>query len=133
MKAQPFFWLFSDLTISDPSGKIHGIAHRRFSFINKKYDLVDERGRLIATIKSPFWRLWQFPIQDPSGKPWGLISKKWGGVLKEVFTDADTFKIDFPPGCSANEKALILGTAFTIDLDFFEENVRRGSSLSWNN
>jgi len=130
---RPFFWFFSDLTISDASGEVVGIAHRRFSLINKKYDLVDNRGRLVALIKSPFWRLWRFPIMDPQGQQWGLITKKWGGALKEIFTDTDSFKVDFPINASSQEKALILGTAFTIDLDYFEDNVKRGVSYSWNN
>jgi uncharacterized protein YxjI len=130
---RPFFWFFSELTISDAQGEVIGIAHRRFSLINKKYDLVDNRGRLVASIKSPFWRLWRFPVLTPQGQDWGLITKKWGGALKEIFTDTDSFKIDFPTSASSEEKALILGTAFTIDLDFFEDNVKRGVTYSWNN
>jgi uncharacterized protein YxjI len=123
-----FFWFFSDLTIARPSGEVLGSVHRRFGFIHKKYDLRDASGRLFATVSSPIWRLWTFPIIGTSGQSHGAeVAKKWGGALREIFTDADTFRVNFGSGSwSEAERAVILACAISIDFDFFENN--QGSS-----
>ncbi len=128
---RPFFWFFSDLTVSSNDStnrnKILGHIKRRFGILYKKYDLLDEHGALFGTIKSPIWRLWTFPIKDRMEVERATISKKWGGVLREMFTDADTYLIDYKD-CSAwtlSQKSIILAAAISIDFDFFEENQSR--------
>ncbi|MGE0173350.1 MAG: phospholipid scramblase-related protein [Oligoflexales bacterium] len=120
-----FFFFFSDLFVADNLGRQIGTIHRRFGIIYKKYDLRGENGVTFATIKSPFWRLWTFPVlDDRTGRQTGEIGKRWGGMIKEVFTDADTFRIMFDSGSSytLNQKLLIFAAAISIDFDFFEKN-----------
>ena len=50
----------------------------------------------------------------------GRISKKWGGAMKEVFTDADNFGVQFPAEWEPPLKALFLGAVFLIDFVHFE-------------
>ncbi|XP_030042961.1 phospholipid scramblase 2 [Microcaecilia unicolor] len=50
----------------------------------------------------------------------GRISKQWSGLLKEVFTDADNFGIQFPMDLDVKIKAVLLGACFLIDFMFFE-------------
>ncbi|XP_029436319.1 phospholipid scramblase 1-like isoform X2 [Rhinatrema bivittatum] len=50
----------------------------------------------------------------------GRISKQWSGLLKEVFTDADNFGIQFPMDLDVKIKAVLLGATFLIDFMFFE-------------
>ena len=52
-----------------------------------------------------------------------LISKRWGGGLREIFTDADTFMVDFGNGIWTEEqRQVIFAAAMSIDFDFFENN-----------
>uniref|UniRef100_A0A8C4WGJ8 Phospholipid scramblase n=1 Tax=Gopherus evgoodei TaxID=1825980 RepID=A0A8C4WGJ8_9SAUR len=44
----------------------------------------------------------------------GQISKQWGGLLKEVFTDTDVFGIQFPVDLDVKMKAVLLGACFLI-------------------
>jgi uncharacterized protein YxjI len=119
-----FFFFFSDLFVYGEMSQLIGSIHRRFGLLTKKYDLKDSMGRVFATIKSPVWRLWTFPIADPRGLIRGAeITKKWGGVLKEVFTDTDTYCVNFGENeLSVEQKAIILAAAISIDFDFFENN-----------
>uniref|UniRef100_A0AAR2LKF1 Phospholipid scramblase n=1 Tax=Pygocentrus nattereri TaxID=42514 RepID=A0AAR2LKF1_PYGNA len=55
------------------------------------------------------------------GKPIGRISKQWTGLLKEVFTDADNFGIQFPLDMDVKMKAVLMGACFLIDFIFFEK------------
>lgn len=125
---RPFYFFFSDMSVSmangsSDTGERVGDIKTRFGILKRKYDLLDGRGRLFARIESPRWRLWTFFIKDQRDEDAGKISKKWGGALTEIFSDSDTFGIDLSKRAwSDKEKALLLFSALSIDLDFFEEN-----------
>ncbi|EHA99217.1 Phospholipid scramblase 2 [Heterocephalus glaber] len=51
----------------------------------------------------------------------GKITKHWSGFLREAFTDADNFGIQFPLDLDVKIKAALLGACFLIDFMFFEE------------
>ena len=120
---RPFFFFFSDMKVQDASGKLVGDIKTRFGVLKRKYDLVNSNGVVTARIESPRWRLWTFFISDRSGASAGEISKKWGGALKEVFSDTDNFALDLSKRQWADdEKTLLLFATMSIDLDFFEEN-----------
>ncbi|XP_027625241.1 phospholipid scramblase 1 isoform X2 [Tupaia chinensis] len=50
----------------------------------------------------------------------GRISKHWTGIVREAFTDADNFGIQFPLDLDVKMKAVMLGACFLIDFMFFE-------------
>jgi hypothetical protein len=50
----------------------------------------------------------------------GKIVKVWTGAMKELFTDADNFEVEFPPGIDAQAKARILGALILTNQMFFE-------------
>ncbi|XP_034852306.1 phospholipid scramblase 1 isoform X2 [Mirounga leonina] len=51
----------------------------------------------------------------------GKISKQWTGFMREAFTDADNFGIQFPLDLDVKMKAVMLGACFLIDFMFFEK------------
>ncbi|XP_020637509.3 phospholipid scramblase 2 [Pogona vitticeps] len=55
----------------------------------------------------------------------GRISKQWTGFVKEAFTDADNFGIQFPLDLDVKMKAVMLGACFLIDFMFFEHGQNR--------
>lgn len=120
-----FFFFFSELEVHDDLARNLGRVRRRFGLIYKRYDLEDSQGKVFAHIKSPRWRLWTFAMQSPDGQELGEITKRWGGALREIFTDADTYRIDLSKFSDA-QKAVVFAAAVSIDFDFFENN--QGSS-----
>lgn len=120
--SRPFFFLFSDITVRVPNGPILGSAHRRYEIINnKKYELRDANGAKFAELKGGILRLWTFAIRDKEGNEVARISKKWSGLLKEYFTDADNFMIEFGnKNWTPQQRAVIFATAISVDFDFFE-------------
>ncbi|XP_034290702.1 phospholipid scramblase 1-like [Pantherophis guttatus] len=60
----------------------------------------------------------------------GRISKKWGGVLQEFFTDVDFLGISFPLDLDVKMKAVMLGAGFLLDFIFFEEVGEGGGRCS---
>lgn len=122
---RPFFFFFSNMAIRGPEATVIGRAKKRFGIIYKKYDLCIGEEEVFARIKAPLWRLWTFQVYDLQGNPIAAITKKWGGVLKEVFTDSDRFEVQFPEQATSEQKAVLLASALSIDLDYFEENAGR--------
>ena len=50
----------------------------------------------------------------------GKITKKWSGLLKETFTDADTFGLSVDADTKPEHVVLLLGAVFLIDFVHFE-------------
>ncbi|XP_069329229.1 phospholipid scramblase 1-like isoform X2 [Eulemur rufifrons] len=62
----------------------------------------------------------------------GKISKQWSGLLREAFTDADNFGIQFPLDLDVKMKAVMIGACFLIDFMFFEKTGNREQrSVLW--
>jgi uncharacterized protein YxjI len=129
---RPFFFWFSSLEVKTEGGAGLGRVERRFGLIYKKYDLVDVNGRTFAKVSSPLWRLWTFPVRHTSGVGAAEISKKWGGALREIFADADTFRVAIEEGnWSGPERWVLFAAAISIDFDFFENNQGSGGLFSF--
>lgn len=117
----PFRWFFQRLEIKDNEGQSIGAIQQRWAILHKRFDVEDAGGRVIMEVKSPLWRIWTFPFIR-RGETVAVIEKKWGGILKEVFTDGDTFRIQFQStDLSAHERALIVTAGLFIDLQYFEQ------------
>ena len=48
------------------------------------------------------------------------MKKKWSGLLKEAFTEADNFEVEFVADIDPRWKALALAAAVLIDVVHFE-------------
>ena len=116
---RPFRFFFSEIEIQDPVGRRMGSVERQFSVFNSLYTVTGRRPTEKYEIFGPLFRPWTFKIRQ-RGQDCGLISKRWGGLRRETFTDADAFGIEFPPGISHDLKAVFLGAVFLIDFAHFE-------------
>ena len=124
--SRAFFWFLSHLDVRDGDDRPLGSLHRRFSVLRRRFSLEDSGGRLIGEITgSPFRR--NTFILERQGREMARITKQWSGILKEAFSDADTFRIQLQsPGLDQDAILLILAAAFAIDLDAFESGGRGG-------
>jgi Zn-finger nucleic acid-binding protein len=123
---RPFYWFFSSMKVySEATQKAVGRIERKFAILHRVYELHDETGRLFARIRSPWWRFWTFPVVDLEGQRRAVIAKKWSGLFREGFTDADSFAIDFGDyAWTLSQRAVLFAAAISIDFDFFENNQR---------
>ncbi|MBI5623307.1 MAG: hypothetical protein HY924_05975 [Elusimicrobia bacterium] len=122
---RPWHWIWSSTYVEDGGGRPVGAVHRRFRWISRRFDIVDAAGQAVAGVEAGFFRIWTFDLVDPAGAKMGTITKKWGGLLKEVFSDADRFVVMLDgPTAPANDdgKAVLLGAALALDFDYFEDN-----------
>jgi hypothetical protein len=127
---RPFYWIWSDMMVYSSDNQLIGSVHRRFSLFFKKYTLRDNRQREFATIKSAFWRIWTFPVYNMTGKEIALISKKWTGFLKEIFTDSDSYLVEYKLVQKLPlHKSLIFAASISIDFYYFENNQGRSGGV----
>lgn len=116
----PFKVLFQELHVKSPDGRELGVLDQRFGLLRKRFDVRFADGRN-AEVASPLWTPWTFKITR-EGTEIARIEKKWSGLLKEAFTDADNFRVVFAPGMLGNaERAVVLLAAVFVDLIYFEK------------
>lgn len=70
--------------------------------------------------KTPFY-VYKPGVTPSSGNQVGKIVKLWRGIGTEFFTDAASFRVEYPPDASAESKARLMGTTFFINILFFEK------------
>lgn len=120
----PFRWLWFNecLLVHDAQGTYLGAIQRRFSFFSKIFDILAPNGDVLLSVKSPLWKPWTFEFMS-QGQRQAIVEKKWSGMLKEMFTDADTFRLGFDnPNLRDETRWLLIAAALFIDLQYFEDN-----------
>jgi uncharacterized protein YxjI len=116
---RPFRFYFHELKIMEPGGRTLGTIQRRFSLLRRIYSVLDRSGNEIFQLFGPILHPWTFEIRK-NEKEYGKITKKWSGLLKEGFSDADNFGVTFPATWDVSVKSLFLGAVFLIDFVHFE-------------
>lgn len=116
---RPFRFYFHEIDIMDSQGQHLGTIKKRFSLVRRIYSVMDPDDREIYRLYGPILKPWTFEIRDNT-TTLGKIRKKWSGIGKEMFTDADNFSVTFPSELDAEAMTLFLGAVFLIDFVHFE-------------
>lgn len=117
---RPWTWFFSELHVSDGNGQPVGMIDQRFAFLSRRFVINDPSGQPLGELHGPLFRPWTFRILQ-NGQEVGKVTKKWGGLLKEAFTDADTFGVELGPSMSPQLRTMALAATFLIDFLYFED------------
>ena len=125
---KPFTWFFHRIDVFQGDKKL-GAIERRFTWLNRRFVVETADGRELFTIESPMLQFWTFRLMF-KGTEVGVIKKQWGGALKEWFTDADVFGLEYDdlPELEAVRPLLMIATLL-VDLVHFENNTGGGGSL----
>lgn len=75
--------------------------------------------------KVPFYIYPAEQAQTDGMAPIGKIIKKPKNVCSEIFTEANTFDVQFPPSASGTQKAIIAGSSIFLNALFFEEDISK--------
>ncbi|XP_065226906.1 phospholipid scramblase 1-like isoform X2 [Planococcus citri] len=114
------------LHVYSPPGNLVGIVEQNFTWFAPSFDIQNEHGQAVLKLSGPVNRTAFFSDVDFKIKSLdkstvvGKISKQWGGLKREWFTDADLFGISFPLDLDVRIKAVLFGACFLIDFMFFE-------------
>ena len=121
---RPFRFYFHRADVVDSQGQTIGVIERRFSVLRRIYSVLDSSGKEVFQLFGPILHPWTFQIRN-DGIEYGKVTKKWSGLLKEGFTDADNFGVMFSAEWDVKLKALFLGAVFLIDFVHFENKGNR--------
>ena len=116
---RPFRFYFHRAEVVNAKGQTIGTIERRFALLRRIYAVMDRSGTEIFQLFGPLLHPWTFLIKK-NALECGKITKKWSGLLKEGFTDADNFGVTFPAQWDIKWKAISLGAVFLIDFVHFE-------------
>ncbi|XP_064468734.1 phospholipid scramblase 2-like [Ornithodoros turicata] len=119
--------LLQEMQVEAPPDELIGSVYEECSACQPAFRIYDTSGNLVLRVLGPRitascpWQMdVRYQILTLNGSEIGVISKVWGGLLKEMFTDADTFSLTFPFDLDVRIKACLLGCAILIDYMFFE-------------
>lgn len=115
----PWRFFFQRVEVQDEAGRRLGAVQQRFAVFGKAFDVEDAAGRAVLRVRSPVWRLWTFAFER-RGAEVARVEKRWTGLLAEVFTDRDSFRLTFGPSASGTERLLVLAASLFVDLVYFE-------------
>jgi uncharacterized protein YxjI len=118
---RPWTWFFSELHVTDGHGQRLGMIDQRFAFFARRFVILDPNNRELAQLHGPFFRPWTFRVMQGDHEV-GRITKQWSGLLREAFTDADTFGVELGPSMDPRLRALVLAATFLIDFLYFEDS-----------
>ncbi|CAL2027285.1 unnamed protein product [Caenorhabditis brenneri] len=117
-----------ECTVSTPSMGVLGTMKQKFGCCRVILDVMDSNGQPIFEIAGPDCCTLsgcgdkEFSIRTPNTEQViGAITKKWGGILRETYTKADTFFVSFPQNLDVKLKGVLLGATFLIDFMQFEQ------------
>jgi len=116
---RPFKFIYHRVEVSDAGGQMLGTVERRWPTLRRVFTVRDAAGNKLYELFGPILHPWTFRIHQ-SGQEVGRITKKWSGLMKEVFTKADNFGIALPPQADPTARAVLLGAVFLIDFMYFE-------------
>ena len=116
---RPFRFIFHRLEVDTAGGERVGAIQRRWSWIRRIYVIEDAQGRVVADLFGPFLRPWTFEVRV-NEQVQGTIAKRWSGLAKEMFTDADNFGVDLVRLPDPQLRALAFAATVLIDVVHFE-------------
>ncbi len=125
---KPWTFFFARAEVTDGHGRPLGVVRQRFKLFGRRLEILSPSGGVLAEIDGPLLHPWTFHVRRRETEI-ATISKRWGGVLRELFTDADSFGVHFLKVDDPTLRRLVLAATMLIDLAYFE-NRKRGGGIA---
>ena len=110
-----FSWFLSKIQVFDENDNLVGIFKQRLSF-RANFDMLDKRENLVCKLKGNLIG-WNFKFMKGDTEV-GLVTKKWAGIGKEMFTSADNYILEIKEKVEKDSplRLLILAAVICIDM-----------------
>jgi uncharacterized protein YxjI len=115
-----FTFLRSRVQVVAGDGRSLGYFKSKVFSLGGGFHVYDNTDQLVADIKGD-WKGWNFRFLDKDGAELGQVSKKWGGIAKELFTSADNYVIHVNEGQPQAAMLLLLAAGIAIDTVYKEK------------
>jgi len=106
----------SKVQVFDEQERYVGGFHQKFFSIGGKFDVLDAQGAPLCTLQGK-WTAWEFRFFSKE-RDYALVTKKWAGLGKELFTSADNYILQIKDNVASDDPAriLILAAVLVIDM-----------------
>ncbi len=125
------WYLFrSRVEVHDSQDQLVGYFKSKFFTISGGFHVYDKDDKHFAEVKGKLLG-WNYRFLTPDGKvEMGQVSKKLGamGILKELFTSADTFGVEVSEDLEDQPMAKMLILAATLAIDLIYKSESRGGA-----
>jgi uncharacterized protein YxjI len=112
---RPRAFVRSTVEVADATGALVGRIAQENLIGKIRFALSDADGAPLGALRAENWRAWDFQIVDPGEREVARITKKWGGVLREGFTTADTYVFTIEADVQGPLRVLCFAAAAAVD------------------
>lgn len=114
--------LRSTVTVQNARGQGLGSFKSKLLSIGGHFFVHDTAGRQVAEVKGD-WKGWNFRFTTLDGTALGQVTRKWGGIGRELFTSADNYVIalDEKAALPPETSALLIAAGLAIDIVYKEQ------------
>ena len=109
-------FILSKIQVYDENDNIVGIFKQRLFPFGNDFDMLDKSENLVCKLKGNFIG-WNFKFLKGDSEV-GLVTKKWAGIGKEMFTSADNYILEIKDKVEKDSplRLLILAAVICIDM-----------------
>jgi uncharacterized protein YxjI len=120
----PLVSIHRGFTILRSKIKVIGAGRKPLGYFTSKlfsigggFNVFDNANKQVAQVKGN-WKGWDFKFLNNGGREIGLVTKKWAGLGKELFSTADNYIISVSDASAAHPDiiALLLAAGLSIDI-----------------
>lgn len=106
----------STVRVENGAGKPLGSFKQKFFSIGGAFDVLNPADQVVCSLKGK-WTGWEFRFVQGE-RELAMVTKKWAGLGKELFTSADNYVLDISPRVAQNDpvRSLILASVLCIDM-----------------
>lgn len=110
-------FFLSTVEVLDERDNVIGKFKQKFFSIGGKFEVLDQSDRPLCMLKG-HWASWDFKFVSNDGKEFAVVTKKWAGLGKELFTSADNYVLQINSEVPENHplRQLIIAAVMCIDL-----------------
>jgi len=117
-------FLHATVVVTDAAGSELGRFRSKLFSLGGGFLVCDAAGSQVADVQGD-WKGWNFRFLGAAGEELGVVTKKWAGVGRELFTTADSYMIALAAGATGSgaprHAALLLAAGLAIDIVFKEK------------
>jgi uncharacterized protein YxjI len=108
--------------VIDRNGRQIGSLKSKLFSLGGSFEIFDAVGNQTAELKGD-WKGWNFTLRRANGEELGKVTKKWGGIGKELFTSADNYVIALNDQTAHSQEsvAMLLAAGIAVDTVYKEK------------
>jgi uncharacterized protein YxjI len=109
-------WFRMTVQVTRPDGSAVGSIQKRIRLGKAVFTLNDATGQPVGEVKAQNWRARDFEVRDQNAQSVAQVTKKWRGLAREMFTDADLYVVSVQPHAVEPIRSLAVAASLAIDV-----------------